>query len=73
MTPHQRQTVCKGWLGFMIPGSRLHGDRSILAQSQSHQGDDREQGQQDGGGACDGVVGPLPLGLHPEVGSHLFT
>ena len=48
MLPHQRQTVRKGRLGFVIPCSCPPGDRYILVQLQCQQGDDREQGQQNG-------------------------
>ena len=43
-----------------------------MAQLPSQQRDDGKQRQQHGGRASDGVVRPLSLGLHTEMGAALL-
>jgi hypothetical protein len=72
MPTNQGQTVREGWLGFVIPCRYRHRDLLVLAQLQGQHGHQREQCQQDGNGAGDGLVRPLALGFQPEVRAGLF-
>lgn len=56
MPTYQGQTVRKGRLGGAIPCRHRHRSLPALAKLQDQHGDKREQGQQDRGGARDGLV-----------------
>jgi retron-type reverse transcriptase len=72
MASDQGQAVRERRLTRVRPGAHRHRDLTALAQPQSQHRDEREQAQQDGGGAGDRLVGPLALGLQPEMGPALF-
>jgi hypothetical protein len=73
MPSYQCQTVGERRLALAIPGGHGHRDVPVLAQRQGQDGDEREQGQQNRGGAGDGLVRPLALGLQPQMGAGLLT
>src|SRR5918999_1294538 len=72
MPTHQGQTICESGLSFLIPRRHRYRELTALAQPQGQQGDQREQGQQDRGGARDGAVRPLTLGSQAKMGAGLF-
>jgi hypothetical protein len=51
MLTHQGQTIREGRLRFAIPCRLLDGDTARSAHPQGQHRDEREQAQQDGGGA----------------------
>src|SRR4029450_5610499 len=73
MPAYQGQAIRECRLSLVIPRRDGYWDLPIVAQSQGQQGDEREQSQQDRGGARNGLVRPLALGFEPEPGAPLFT
>src|SRR3712207_3027516 len=71
LAPHRGEGVGEGRVPLAIPGRGRDAQACAVAQSGGEQGDDREQPEQAGRGAGDGLVRPLPLGLHAEVVAHL--
>ena len=58
--------------GFVVPGGGTLGDGMMFLQSVGGQGGPGEETKQDGGGAGDGEVGPLALGLHAQMGARFL-
>ena len=58
--------------GLVVPGRPALGHGVPFLQRVGGQGGPGEEPQQGGGGAGDGPVGPLALGLHAQVGPHLL-
>jgi hypothetical protein len=71
MLAYQGQTIRERRLSLVIPGGHWERNLAIVAQPQGQQGDEREQSEQDRGGASNRLVRPLALGFQPELGSPL--
>src|SRR5262245_8572462 len=72
MPTHQGQTVRERRFLLVVPGGHWHRNATILIQLQGQHRHEREQRQQDGSGARNGLVRPLPLGLQPEMRPPFF-
>ena len=72
MASHQGDGVHEGGRRFVVPGRSALGHGVLFLQPVSGQGGPGEEPQQDGCGAGDGQIGPLALGFHAQVGSHLL-
>ena len=69
--PDGGQGVGEGRARLAAPGGRADGRAGAVVEACREQGDDREQREQAGRGARDGVVRPLTSGPDPEVVAHL--
>ncbi len=56
--------------GFGVPCSTARAPRGATWQAMGGQRHPAEKAEQDGCGARNGQVRPLPLGLHPQVSTH---
>src|ERR671922_2502724 len=73
MAAHQGQTIRARRLGLVIPRRDWSRELAIWAPSPGQHGDEREPGQQDGGGARHGLVRPLARGVAPELSATLLN
>src|SRR3954451_12594715 len=60
LAPNRGEGVSEGGPLLAVPGGRCNAQASVTAEAVGQQGHDREQAEQAGGGAGDGLVGPLP-------------
>src|SRR5947209_7941499 len=67
MSPHSCKCVAEGGAAFVIPGRAHNGAACLRAELCGKQGYEGEQPEQARGGACDGQVGPLALGLDAQM------
>src|SRR4051794_7414105 len=67
LAPNRGESVSEGGPLLAVPGGRCNAQASVTAEAVGQQGHDREQAEQAGRGAGDGLVGPLPLGFDAEV------
>src|SRR4051812_20547574 len=67
VSPYSGECVAEGGAGFVIPGRADNGAACLRAELCGKQGHQGEQPEQARGGACDGPVGPLTLGLDAQM------
>ena len=65
--PDRCQGITKGGVRLGVPGRLARHHFAAASRGVRQHGNQREQPQQGRGRACDGLVGPLPLGLHAQV------
>jgi len=71
LAAHDGERVGEGWAAFAIPCTGRDSLACLRRKLRGQQGDQEEQAEQAGRRACDGLVRPLALRLHPEVVAHL--
>lgn len=70
LAAHAGEGVGEGRLRLGIPTGLVNGLRLTEEMEMGQQRHQREDPQERGGGAGDGLLVPLALGLHPQVGAH---
>src|SRR3954452_10127983 len=67
MSPYSGECIAEGGAAFVIPGRAHSGSARLWAELCGEQGDEGEEPEQARGGACDGQIGPLALGLNAQM------
>src|SRR5579885_2258021 len=72
MLAHKGDRVGESRQGLSIPGGGRNRELSLRRQTVGQDGDEGEHTEQDGAGASDCPVGPLPLGFEADVSADLL-
>ena len=67
---HTGQDIGEGRDRFGVPGGAAGTQGPVAAPAVGDQNEPAEEAQQGGCGAGNGRIGPLTLGLHPQMGAH---